>query len=518
MNPRDIVLEIDIPFPGSRQLTSGHLELLYEEGRARYIKYKGREVLRMIYPALRDENWVTIKGEMQNEIIKASENGFTISYELSYPIGYKAAIEITGDDNTITYVMRGESLAGFKSKRVGLCVHHPILPCAGKKVNIGHENGESATYKFPVLISETWPFTDIVSMEWTTSNADAKLSFEGDIFETEDQRNWTDDSYKTYSGPQYKTPMLYIKKGDTMMHKITLEVHDAVVVEAIETITPVKAAFPKIGYSRSANQGQLTPRQIELAKQLPFDHYRVAFDIDDKNWKNILQEARKEAKLLNVKIELSVSFSSSNRAHELIREINDIGDIDSLLIISDKYYSDIQDEIRQAFPGLKTGFSPGGWFADLNSAITSTAPYDFVSFTVSPQAHQDDNRSILENLGSQHTTIETLNDKIDGVVIHVSPIVFNHKSDDSRLHTSFAAWWTINAICNFASAGYLALFELTGPRGVINDEQKPSPLYRLLKTIKDFDPAFIHKTSKNEIIIENSNNEQVIFQKKSIHE
>lgn len=517
MNSREIVMEMDIPFLPAQQIKVGNIELMYEQGRVRYIKYRGQEVLRMIYPALRDENWETIKPEMQHESISVNEKGFVISYQLTYHNRYKAFIEITGDNDRLIYTMQGEALESFKSKRVGLCVHHPIHPCAGKEVIITHDGNNKASYIFPVLISNSWPFTDITSMQWKTENAEAILHFEGDVFETEDQRNWTDDSYKTYSGPQYKTPMLDISKGDKMMHRVTLRVNEAAGMPRGHAKS-LKFSFPRIGYSRSADQSPLTPTEIELIKQIPFDHYRVQLNFEQQDWKTVLAAARAEAQIFNIKIELEATCTAVEEAVNLIKEFGTTEDIESLLIISESHYNEIQSIIRKSFPQLKIGFSTGGWFADLNSALPLEVPHDFLSFKMSPQVHQDDNRSILENLGSQHTLIETIKEKAGDKAVHVSPVLFNHNGDDERLHTSFGAWWTINAICNLAGAGHITLFELKGPRGIIYHEQKPSPLFRLLKSVRDFKPVNILKPGKNEIVIENQNSDQVIFHKKSTYE
>ena len=42
---------------------------------------------------------------------------------------------------------------------------------------------------------------DIRSLAWTLDGVATTATFEGEVFEMEDQRNWTDASYKTYSTP-----------------------------------------------------------------------------------------------------------------------------------------------------------------------------------------------------------------------------------------------------------------------------------------------------------------------------
>ena len=62
-------------------------------------------------------------------------------------------------------------------------------------------------------------------MLWTTAEgAQAEITFEGDVFETEDQRNWTDTSYKTYSRP-LELPFPYsVNAGETIEQRITLKI------------------------------------------------------------------------------------------------------------------------------------------------------------------------------------------------------------------------------------------------------------------------------------------------------
>jgi len=64
----------------------------------------------------------------------------------------------------------------------GMCVYHP--------------DGTATIFAFPQVISPSQPFLNIKGMQWKIDeNFEALLRFEGDIFETEDQRNWTDASF-----------------------------------------------------------------------------------------------------------------------------------------------------------------------------------------------------------------------------------------------------------------------------------------------------------------------------------
>ena len=64
-----------------------------------------------------------------------------------------------------------------------------------------HSDGTVEHSRFPVDISPHQPAFDIAGLSWRDDGLDVDVRFAGDMFEMEDQRNWTDASYKTYSRP-----------------------------------------------------------------------------------------------------------------------------------------------------------------------------------------------------------------------------------------------------------------------------------------------------------------------------
>ena len=93
-----------------------------------------------------------------------------------------------------------------------------------KGVIIGHTNGRKKNLKFPLLISPRQPFTDIRKMKWEKHGNKFSLDFSGDVFETEDQRNWTDASFKTYCTPLGIPYPVKLKSGEKIIQKVVLRV------------------------------------------------------------------------------------------------------------------------------------------------------------------------------------------------------------------------------------------------------------------------------------------------------
>ena len=76
---------------------------------------------------------------------------------------------------------------------------------------------------FPTLIEPNIAFENIVQFAWKTrGGVGASLEFEGDVFESEDQRNWSDNSFKTYSTPVSIPFPVLVKSGDEVEQKVTL--------------------------------------------------------------------------------------------------------------------------------------------------------------------------------------------------------------------------------------------------------------------------------------------------------
>lgn len=104
---------IIIPFDESmlpiRMLKTGSLTCMYEHGKVRYVKCNETEVLRMIYFAVRDENWQTASYTIHEERIEENANGFSITYTSLHQlndIDYQAVVTIDAVGNSISFWRR----------------------------------------------------------------------------------------------------------------------------------------------------------------------------------------------------------------------------------------------------------------------------------------------------------------------------------------------------------------------------------------------------------------------------
>ncbi len=215
------------PLPEPRILRAGPLTMQYEHGFLRYIRLGNHEVLRLIYHAIRDPNWATAPMVIESETIDQEADSFRIRYTSvcrNETVHLRWQCEIIGEpDGTIQFNIDGEALADFQRNRAGFCILHPIPECAGQPCTLTHPDGSQTVAPFPEGISPHQPFLNIREMQWPVSdNSSAVLWFVGDVFETEDQRNWTDASYKTYCTPLSRAFPVLLQTGDTIQQSVEL--------------------------------------------------------------------------------------------------------------------------------------------------------------------------------------------------------------------------------------------------------------------------------------------------------
>ena len=232
----------DAPPPERFPLRAGPLELEYENGDLRYIRLGEHMILLRVYVAIRDRNWGTVLPVLSNVEMDIGEDAFRISYDVENKEGdidFFWRGEITGEaDGTIRFVMDGEARSTFWRSRIGFCVLHP-MELAGAPCRVEHVDGSHDDVQFPTTIAPQLvvdgeikpviPFNEMAAMTYPIAEGvEAEVRFEGDIFEMEDQRNWTDASYKTYCTPLRLPFPVEIEAGTRIRQGVTLKLRGEV--------------------------------------------------------------------------------------------------------------------------------------------------------------------------------------------------------------------------------------------------------------------------------------------------
>jgi hypothetical protein len=210
-----------------RELKAGPLTVMLDNGALRYLKLGDVEVLRAVAFLVRDENWGTYTPVITNQRIGQSSKGFSVTYdarcgEKGSALMYHAEIEATADGR-VSFLATATPKSDFHTNRTGFIVLHPLKGVAGFPVEIEHVDGTRLKRKFPALIDPVQPFMNVRAMRHKVMpGISATCRMEGDAFETEDHRNWTDASFKTYVRP-LELPWPYtLPKGETFTQSVTV--------------------------------------------------------------------------------------------------------------------------------------------------------------------------------------------------------------------------------------------------------------------------------------------------------
>ena len=125
--------------------------------------------------------------------------------------------------------MDGAARSTFLRNRIGFCVLHPIRECAGARCRLALADGTTRDAAFPRLVAGRNPFVELVGLSHeVTPGVWADLRFEGDVFETEDQRNWIDGSFKTFCTPLRLPFPVEIASGTRVRQAVALTIEGPV--------------------------------------------------------------------------------------------------------------------------------------------------------------------------------------------------------------------------------------------------------------------------------------------------
>lgn len=216
--------------PEQTPLRAGPLTLIFEAGDLRYITLGRRELVRRIHGAVRDRHWRTIPGRLTDVVLSSDDDRFRVSYTSHHreaDVDFVWRPDIEGrPDGTITFGFAGEAQSTFARNRIGLCVLHPMHECAGLSASVRRSDGTQGEARFPELVAIEQPvegFSEFGSVTYEAGRGvRVEIAFEGEVFETEDQRNWIDASFKTYGTPLSLPRPVTVCKGTRVEQRVTV--------------------------------------------------------------------------------------------------------------------------------------------------------------------------------------------------------------------------------------------------------------------------------------------------------
>jgi hypothetical protein len=520
------------PLPQKHLLRAGILDVVYENTCLRYISVRGIELVRNIYSAVRDKNWDTILPEIVEETINQQKDGFTIFCKVRYTnpaIDFLAEYQVIGkEDSSIKLIMKGKALQTFTKNRIGFCVLHPIKGLKGIECTITNPQGEKTTAIFPEMVSPHSPMMNIQALAWENELAECRLTFEGDTWEMEDQRNWTDSSFKTFCTPLSIPYPTEIQEDTAIEQQITLNVKTKnLVTEAVKThtflIDKIRTyKFPKIGLSNTTTGDKLLEAEASILRKAKFNHLRFDLKFSENNWQEKFENALYNAEVMNVVLELVLHFTDNIFID--LADCQYFAKIDAIYLVSRVWFveekkristQDLIDKVikdlRKIFPDASIGAGVDAHFAALNRHMFNTQLLDFITFAITPQAHAFDNDTLIENIEAQTEVLDTAKKLYPTKQVQISPITLRQRfnvvaiggssetsdnqlpySVDERQMSLFAAGWTLGSIAALikGECSLVTYYETVGWEGVIQGEHEPPKPDLFMSKKSDIFPVY----------------------------
>jgi len=546
------------PLRESRELKAGPLTVLYEDGGLRYIRWGQREILRRIYVAVRDRNWGTVPTSVTELRINPGADAFEISFNADcvrgeIQFGWRGTIQ--GDaKGTIVFSMEGEARTTFHRNRIGFCILHPIKECAGKTCILERTSGAINRGSFPRYIWAQQPFVEMKAISHeVVPGVRARVAFEGEVFEMEDQRNWADASYKIYGTPLKLPIPVEVKKGTRISQKVSLTMEGAGTPSyVVPSSIPISvgsaptAVLPRLGLGAASHGKPLSPFEVSTLKALHLTHLRMDLAPGAPEADVLLLRASNEARALGVRLEIALHLTDAaelelkNLIPKLVRADAPIG---TWLIFhksekttSQKWVTLARETLIPFHPDAHVGAGTNAYFAEINRAHPPK-DVELLCYSVNPQVHAFDNRTLVENLEGMEATVESARLIGENHPMAIGPITlrprFNPNATGSEADTPagelparvdprqmslFGAGWTLGTLKALAKPGVYSLtyYETTGRLGVMEREKDPPlhrgfpampgwafPLYHVLADVGEFaGGSVLPWTSGNDLVVE----------------
>ncbi|MFD2057069.1 hypothetical protein ACFSQT_29520 [Mesorhizobium calcicola] len=525
------------------RLRAGALSADFVNGNLRTIRHGGTEVLRAIAYIVRDRDWGTYQPDLADLVIDQRADAFSVSYaaRCTGPDGSKLDFRATikgSADGELVFDVSAFPQSDFETNRCGFCILHPIAGLAGSPVKVEHTDGSVEDTKLPLLIDPWQPFKDIRAITHEVRpGVAAECRMEGDIFEMEDQRNWSDASYKTYVRPLALPWPYMLPAGQANRQTISLLIAGDGKAPAVAAASePVRVtlgepgpALPDIGVVIYPEDVEATLAKLsvlmELGPRQLLLHYDPTrgHDFDALRAFARLAEAYKSGTTLecvvacegNLDAELSGVAGMVRRAGLRLDAIAVSPSVDRQSTPPGSAWppcpplEDVYAAARCAFPDIRLGGGMFSYFTELNRKRVPAGLLDFITHCTCPIVHAADDLSIMQSLEALPFITQSARAIFGGKPYRIGPSTIAMRQNpygdatkdnpqgqriamanrDPRHAGLFGAAWTIGYAAQVAPAGLemLTLSSFTGPFGVLAGpgepvaEGSPRPIYRAIK-------------------------------------
>jgi hypothetical protein len=426
------------------ELEVGRLRVRLDGIDLRYVEVDGVEVVRRAFVTIRDAEWATPElAELSVDVTESDGAIAIVGSARARLADLDATCEVRArvSESGLEYAVDWSPHAAFEYNRMGLCVLHPA-ESAGQAYRT---SGPAGAGRLPTTIGpqllvggELQPlFEPFESLELEVAGlGPCRFAFTGERFEMEDQRNWSDGSFKTYCTPLSEPRPRRAQPGTPVRQAVRLELppppstpraRRSDVVELACEHEPA-GAIPRLGLC------------WRPGAPAAFGLHHVRVDVrDDETAADELAEAAAFARKAGCALIVAahVPIGDAVAAHADV--------ISHVLAFAD---------VGELPAGVLRVGGTDEWFVELNRSRPEPGGLDGIAWSVTPQVHASDELTMVEGLAAQTDQLTTARAFAPGLPLLVGPITLRPGgAADPREGSAFAAAWTAGSIAAQAAGG-----------------------------------------------------------------
>ncbi len=381
-----------------------------------------------------------------------------------------------------------------------------------------HVDGHEEETRFPELISPSQPVFNIRALAHEiTPGVWATCRMEGDAFEMEDQRNWTDASFKTYVRPLALPWGYTLSRGSRHEQSVQLSFVGRSADGEKKESGHVRIALGRDLAIAMPDLGVALPREEAKAALLALEPLRalgprfLVCNVDARDGSGLaeLEAYREVAAAVPAEIVMEIVVPDDQDAAASLAPVAEAARRARLkpaaIMVSSAAdlkswqpgakrpekpsVEDLYKAARIAFPGVKLGGGMLSTFTELNRKRPRTDFCDYVAHTTCSIVHAPDDRSVMETLETMPAIIASTRAMIGEKPYRIGPSAIaarsnpygkglvDHPGDervcltdnDPRQRGHFNAAWTLGyiAACAYGGVEAVATGAATGPLGFI---------------------------------------------------
>ena len=479
------------------------------------LRYRGREVLRSVRAVVRDRDWATATWAVGSIDVGHSEARIPLTSD-SFGARFDGSLTVAVEGASLSATFEAAADREFWTNRTGLVVLHPAT-LSGAPLTVTHTSGDVSRIEFPRDIAPHQPAYDIRSL----SSEGVTVVFEGDAFEMEDQRNWTDASFKTYSRA-LADPFPYLLEGP-VRQCVTVMVDEHLTARPADDGSVTSLSFAdlhleetgpvafSVGASTAPGEGSVDPVGHDTL---------VEVDLGWAGWPAVLERAAAGGLPLDVRLVLPLDGAPAAIEHAIdaLQHIP-LARITAIQPPTHPHEHMVDEDavrlLRAALNGRDVPIIGGtrSHFTELNRGQhLMPENLDGIAFSTTPMFHTRETLQLEQAIDMQRLVAEQAVRIASGSPVHVGPVsLLAHlnnvattdppspsvaslsegygpellDADDERQRDPELAAWTIASAAALAVPGVatVSFFEEWGPRGIRSADGSDYPVADAIRAL-----------------------------------